>query len=134
MEPKQIIAVRKDLKMRKGKLAAQVAHASMAVILDMMSKKIMLHGKMEKWSLLMSEESEIFKWLHGPFVKIVVGVESEEELMGLYVAAALANIPNALIQDAGRTEFHGKPTYTCIGIGPADPEEIDKITGHLKLL
>ena len=128
MEPKQIIAVRKDLKMRKGKLAAQVAHASMAVILDMMAKE------KNKWTLSMSEEDAVYKWLHGPFVKIVVGVDSKDELMELYIAASLAKIPNALIQDAGRTEFHGTPTYTCIGIGPADPEEVDKITGHLKLL
>jgi PTH2 family peptidyl-tRNA hydrolase len=133
-EPKQVIVVRKDLNMRKGKLAAQVAHASMAVILDMMAKKSMLHGKMEEWTLIMSREDALFRWLKGPFVKIVVGVDSEEELMGLYVAASLAKIPNAMIQDAGRTEFHGQPTYTCIGIGPADPEEVDKITGHLKLL
>lgn len=134
MEPKQIIAVRKDLNMPKGKIAAQVAHASMAVILDMMSKEYMLHGKMEKWSLLMCEQDEIFKWLHGPFVKIVVGVDSKDELMDLYISASMAKIPNALIQDSGRTEFNGVPTYTCIGIGPAAAEEVDKITGHLKLL
>ncbi len=134
MEPKQVIVVRKDLNMRKGKIAAQVAHASMAVILDMMSKKVILNGRMEKWALLMSVDDDVYKWLNGPFVKVVVGVEYKEDLMDLYVAASMAKIPNALIQDSGRTEFHGKPTYTCIGIGPAAPEEIDKITGHLKLL
>jgi len=133
MEPKQVIAVRKDLNMRKGKLAAQVAHASMAVILDMMSKE-RLSPDTEKWSLLMSESEDVFQWLHGPFVKIVVSVETYDDLMQLYVDSKLAGLPCALIQDAGRTEFHGDPTYTCIAIGPGNPEKIDKLTGHLKLL
>jgi PTH2 family peptidyl-tRNA hydrolase len=134
MEPKQIIAVRKDLNMRKGKLAAQVAHASMAVILDMMSKRSMLMDKMEEWVLLLQNGDPVCEWLHGPFAKIVVGVNSEDELMDLYISASMAKVPNALIQDAGRTEFHGEKTYTCIAIGPDDPKKIDKITGHLKLL
>ena len=45
-----------------------------------------------------------------------------------------AEIPNALITDAGLTEFHGVPTKTCLGIGPWESEEIDKITGELSLL
>ena len=134
MNIKQVIAVRKDLNMRKGKLAVQVAHASMKVILDMMSKKEMLHGKMKKWSLFMAEEDSLYQWLDGLFAKIVVGVSSERELMDLYVAAELAGLPCALIRDCGRTEFHGAPTYTSIAIGPEEAEEIDKITGHLVLL
>ena len=133
MEPKQVIAVRKDLKMRKGKLAAQVAHASMAVLLDMMSKEKVIDST-ERWSLLMDEDDAVCRWLNGPFVKIVVGVDSKDDLMDMYIAASLAGVPNALIQDAGRTEFHGVPTYTAVAIGPAEPEEVDKITGHLKLL
>lgn len=133
MEPKQVIAVRKDLKMRKGKLAAQVAHASMAVVLDMMSKKVMF-DRLEDWRLLMSRDSAIYKWLNGPFVKIVVGVESEEELLGLSNSAEKASVPYSLIKDHGRTEFHGVPTFTAIAVGPDKPEKIDEITGHLKLL
>jgi len=134
MEPKQVIVVRKDLNMRKGKLAAQVAHASMAVILNMMSKKRMLHGKMERWSLLMSDQDDIFKWLNESFKKIVVSVDSEAELMDLYVETQIAGLPCALIQDSGLTEFHGNPTYTAVAIGPATSEEIDRITGNLELL
>lgn len=134
MSVKQVIVVRKDLNMRKGKLAAQVAHASMKVVLDMMSKKELLYGRMKKWSLLMDKEEPIYQWLDGLFAKIVVGVESLDDLMALYVDASLAGLPHALIQDSGRTEFHGEPTYTAIAIGPAEAEEIDKITGHLALL
>jgi len=134
MDIKQVIIIRKDLNMRKGKMAAQAAHASMKVIIDMMSKKYMLHGKMERWSLLMSDDQEIYQWLNGPFKKIVVGVNSEKELMDLYIAASIAGLPHALIQDSGLTEFHGNSTYTAMAIGPAKSEEIDRITGNLELL
>ena len=133
MNIKQVIVVRKDLNMRKGKLAAQVAHASMKVILSMMSKKYMLHGRMEEWSLLMSTDQEIYKWLDGSFTKIVVGVNSEKELMNLYIETQLAGLPHALILDAGKTEFK-EPTYTALAIGPAKSKEIDRITGNLELL
>ena len=131
-EIKQVIVVRKDLKMRKGKLAAQVAHASMKVFLDMMSKEKLENG-MQKWSLLLNDEEDIYQWLCGLFTKIVVGVDSKADLLDLYVGAILAKIPCALVEDAGKTEFK-RPTYTCIAIGPAKSEEIDKLTGHLILL
>lgn len=134
MSVKQVIVVRKDLNMRKGKLAAQVAHASMKVILDMMSKEELLNATLTKWTLFMSKEEPLYQWLDGLFAKIVVGVESERELMELYISSQLAGLPHALIQDCGRTEFHGEPTYTAIAIGPAKAEEIDRITGHLVLL
>lgn len=134
MEPKQVIVVRKDLNMRKGKLAAQVAHASMAVVLDMMSKQSILNGRLESWKLLMSRETTIYKWLNGPFVKIVVGVDSEDELLALSDSARKAGVPYSIIKDHGRTEFHGVATYTTVAVGPDWPEKVDEITGHLKLL
>jgi PTH2 family peptidyl-tRNA hydrolase len=68
------------------------------------------------------------------FVKICVGCDSEAELLELHEKAKAAGLPVGLIQDNGTTEFHGVPTYTCLAIGPAKSEEIDKITGHLTLL
>lgn len=133
MEPKQVIVVRHDLKMRKGKVAAQVAHASMKVILDMMTEAPGYNKTIYK-HLHLKKDDPMTAWLQGSFAKIVARVESEQELIDIYEAARAAKIRVALITDAGRTEFHGVPTKTCVAIGPDYPDKIDKITGHLKLI
>ena len=123
--------MRKDLSMRKGKMIAQGAHASLGVILK------------HKWRLFLLPffpDTPLYRWLKGPFVKIVVGVDSEEELLEIEKQIILRNkfrndkIPYCLIKDAGRTEFHGVPTTTCLAIGPWWSKQIDKFTGDLKLL
>jgi PTH2 family peptidyl-tRNA hydrolase len=131
MSVKQVIVVRKDLNMRKGKLAAQVAHASMKVFFDMAEWTD--HDRFEIFNI----PEPMIKWMNygdGSFTKIVVGVNSEEELLEIQKKAFEAKIPNALIKDNGLTEFHGMPTNTCIAIGPDEEEKIDAITGELKLL
>lgn len=133
---KQVIVMRKDLSMRKGKMIAQGAHASMKVLLDNMWDMPFEYeddaGK--QWRLDVSYESPLEYWLEHGFAKICVYVNSEEELLELLEKAKEAELPCALITDAGRTEFGGIPTNTCIAIGPAYVEDIDPITGHLKLL
>lgn len=122
---KQVIVMRKDLKMRRGKEMAQSSHASMAVLLQFIKSD---------GTHTLYENPSIREWLEGRFTKIVVSVESEEELLRVYTRAQEQGLPTALIQDCGATEFHNVLTYTCIAIGPAEAEELDKITGHLKLL
>lgn len=135
METKQVIVIRKDLKMRKGKMIAQGAHASMKVILDEMYRSPFgFTEEYTKFHMTILNESPLCQWLEGIFTKIVVGCDSEEELLSLRSSAQIYRVRNALIQDAGKTEFNGVPTYTALAIGPDDPEKIDKITGHLKLL
>lgn len=112
---KQVIVVRKDLKMRRGKEISQSCHACLKVTLENMNHK------------------DVKEWLKGPFAKVVVRVDSEEELLEIYQKALQANLICSLIQDAGRTEFHGVPTYTTVAVGPAKDAHIDQITGHLKL-
>ena len=74
-------------------------------------------------------------WLLGDkAAKIVVGVDSEEELLALMGTAKEVGIPYQEIIDAGLTEFNGVPTLTCVGFGPALKEELDPLTGHLPLL
>jgi PTH2 family peptidyl-tRNA hydrolase len=140
--PKQVIVIRKDLNMRKGKMVAQGAHASMAVIVNLLESRSIPSDPdtdyADECGLFLSQDSlgynRISEWLDGKFTKICVSVDSEQELLDLYNKVKEAGILCALIQDAGLTEFGGVPTYTALGIGPDYPEVIDPLTGHLKLL
>ena len=134
-EPKQILIVRKDLNMRKGKIAAQVAHASMKVLLDLMEEYTNDENHVIDGLVLpLYYNGPLNKWIKGKFTKACVSVDSEEELLDLYKKAQDAGILCSLITDSGLTEFHGVPTNTVVAIGPEFPEKLDPITGHLKLL
>jgi PTH2 family peptidyl-tRNA hydrolase len=128
MNSKQVIVLRKDLNMRKGKMIAQGAHASMATVLNSMFK----NG--DSWELKLLPDEAMSDWLMGKFTKICVSVESEEELMEIYQSALDAGLRAAIITDAGLTEFNGVPTKTAVCIGPNWAKEIDTVTKHLKLL
>lgn len=125
---KQVIILRKDLNMRKGKMAAQAAHASMKVFFD--NIEYCDHGEMKINNI--SPEAEA--WIYGSFTKICVSVDSEDELLNIVEQAWKAKLPCSIIKDSGLTEFNGTPTYTAVAIGPAKSNVIDKITGKLKLL
>lgn len=129
---KQVIVVRKDLNMRKGKMIAQSCHASMKVFFDRMEYVGKNKRGLEEYSSKVSQEMK--EWKDGAFTKIVVYVNSEEELDDLATLASVAGIPYALITDNGNTEFHGVPTKTALAIGPDESEAIDVITGNLPLL
>lgn len=137
---KQIIIMRKDLNMRKGKMVAQGSHASTGLILEKLFEASYNDTGKEikdgKYTLSIEVEagSSLDTWIRTGFTKICVYVNSEEELLDVYKKAKSAGLPSILIQDGGKTEFNGVPTYTCAGIGPADSEDIDKITGDLPLL
>ena len=132
-QAKQVIVFRHDLiKLRKGKLMAQASHASLGAVLGLMKKSFT--NNEASLSLTYKKTSPLFEWLNGTFTKVVVGCEGEKELLELYKQAKDADLPCTLITDAGRTEFNGVPTRTCIAIGPAWAEEVDKITRELKLL
>lgn len=125
---KQVIVMRKDLNMRKGKMIAQGAHASLKVILDA--------GRLadDRGAFTLDTWPALAEWLGDRFAKVCVSVSSEAELDAIVESARAAGLPCALIVDAGHTEFHGVPTKTCCAIGPAWVAEIDKITGQLPLL
>ncbi len=127
-EAKQVICMRTDLNMRKGKMVAQGSHASLGVVLNI-QKEILQDGHYgDSWY------DAYRQWIDGTFTKICVGVPSEEALLAIQVKAVGSGLPVKLITDAGKTEFGGVPTLTCLAIGPAWAEDIDKITGELKLL
>jgi PTH2 family peptidyl-tRNA hydrolase len=117
MEHKMVIAVRSDLKLSPGKMAAQVAHA--AVNCALASEK---------------NKPDLFKKWHAEGAKkVVVKVQNLEELFSLKVSAEDARLITSLIVDAGHTELPPNTT-TCLGIGPAPDEVIDRVTGHLGLM
>ena len=134
LEPKQVIVVRKDLNMRKGKIAAQVAHASLSILVNRMEKTDDPFFPLVWFRFGTEKDKALHQWLTNRFTKICVSVDSEEELIEIYSQAKKAKLPCSLITDSGATEFHGVPTITCAAIGPAYPNEVDPITGHLKLL
>lgn len=113
---KQVIIMRTDLNMRKGKMIAQGAHAATTI-----------------FSTWFHKYKAIFsRWEQQGQKKICVSVNSEEELIEIYKKTG--TLPSSLITDYGLTEFHGKNTLTCCAIGPYVDSEIDQFTGHLKLL
>lgn len=114
---KQVIAVRTDLAMSKGKTAVQVAHGAVSA-----AERARV-TRQEDWRAWMSEGQK----------KVAVKVSSEEEIMELRRQAITHNLPHAIIRDAGMTELP-PGTLTVIGIGPAKAEVVDKVTKDLKLL
>jgi PTH2 family peptidyl-tRNA hydrolase len=134
--------MRKDLNMRKGKMVAQGAHASMAAVLSQAQRPDMsgdcvvldLYDSTMELRDRYRTEYPLGTWLKGSFTKVCVSVDSEDDLLAIVATATLKNIPNALITDSGKTEFDGVPTRTCCALGPWWSDELDEITGHLKLL
>lgn len=128
MDVKQVIVMRTDLNMRKGKMAAQAAHASMKVILDQ---------NISQWksdTLEICYDNRFRSWLGGIFTKIVVGIDSELKLLEIFNNAKEQGMYCSLIKDNGLTEFNGIPTITCCAIGPEYSDKLDQLTGKLKLL
>lgn len=128
---KQVIILRKDLQMRKGKAMAQAAHASATVIRQAFDN--IMSATCNNSTDGYQRYAEFREWMYGEQTKICVSVDSEQELFDIHAAAQVAGLPTSLVLDSGHTEFE-QPTYTSCAIGPAKSELIDPITGSLKLL
>lgn len=122
---KQVIVVRRDLKMRRGKEIAQGSHASMAFLLA----RFRTRGSVD----LASFDEHVRRWMLAHCAKICVRVDSEAELLDVHARAQAAGIESHLVRDAGHTEFGGVPTLTCCAIGPDESSKIDAVTGGLTL-
>jgi PTH2 family peptidyl-tRNA hydrolase len=116
-EYKQVIVFRSDLKLSKGKIAAQAGHAAVSAAQE-------AHNRRRDWWNA---------WLFEGQRKVAVKVKDEEALLELEEQAKDSGLPNALIIDKGLTEIP-PGTITCLGIGPAPAEKVDKLTGGLPLL
>ncbi|MGZ3711890.1 MAG: aminoacyl-tRNA hydrolase [Bdellovibrionota bacterium] len=123
MSVKQVILIRRDLNMRRGKEIAQGAHASMGFLVEQLRKDV-------NQLSLSAEEQE---WIREGMAKICLQVTSEAELLACHEKAKAAGLYSFLVRDSGRTEFHGEPTYTACAIGPAEAAKIDAVTGELSL-
>lgn len=114
---KMVIAVRKDLDLGKGKIAAQAAHAAVSCAL-----------KAEKY------EKKLFReWIREGQKKVVIRVDSEKAIFELKGKVEVMGIVNEVITDAGHTQIE-PGTVTCLGIGPVEEEVIEPITGAYSLL
>jgi peptidyl-tRNA hydrolase len=111
---KQVIVVNESLKLPRGKLAAQVAHASVGAFLE-------------------TDQAIRQTWIESGMAKVVLKVETEADLLRLYELAQRQHLPALLVEDAGQTVVPAG-TVTCLGLGPASETEIDQLTGDLKLL
>jgi PTH2 family peptidyl-tRNA hydrolase len=114
---KQVIVVRTDIKMSKGKVAAQAGHAAVS------AAEYARKNRPEWWS----------PWTREGQCKIAVKAKSEQEILELERKARNAGLPAALIVDRGLTELPPE-TVTCLGIGPAPADKVDAITRKLSLL
>ena len=106
--------MRGDLPISRGKIAAQVCHASLG-------------------SYKRADEKTIKKWEQEGGKKVVVKVNDLKELFEICELVKATDMPYFLVTDAGHTELP-ESTITCLGIGPDKDEKIDKITEDLKLL
>jgi PTH2 family peptidyl-tRNA hydrolase len=139
MKAKAVCVMRTDLrntdgnKVPKGKLIAQGGHAFVGLLTKLMVSPpgIITTADTSIRCLYLKHFEPLQLWLDGKFTKIVLAVDSEEELLDLYSKAKSFGLNCVLITDSGDTEF-SEPTNTCIGIGPSWDINIDKITGHLK--
>lgn len=116
-ECKMILVVRTDLKITKGKMAAQCAHAAVACY----------------ESLSRSNPALLQRWKSTGQAKVVVQVPDEEQLELLQGIAISLDITARIIHDAGRTQI-AAGSATVLGLGPAPKSILDQVTGHLKLL
>jgi len=111
---KQVIIVNQSIKLPKGKLAAQVAHASVGAFVE-------------------ADDDARVDWLEEGMPKVVLQVPEAADLLRLYDQSLQNGLPACLVEDAGRTVVPAG-TITCLGIGPANDEDVDQLTGELKLL
>ena len=133
MNTKQVIVMRKDLNMRKGKMCAQASHASMSFLTKEMRPVWYNNGEKACFRTPIVVAEEINHWLNNSFRKICVYVNSEEELIDIHRRALEAGLMSHLIEDNGTTEFNGVKTKTAVAIGPHWNDKFIDITNNLRL-
>jgi PTH2 family peptidyl-tRNA hydrolase len=135
---KQVLIARKDLNYTsKGKICAMMAHASVAALLNSFKEKswnLQLTDNLTRFKLTTVCSDNTYDWINGDFAKVCLVAPTGDDLIAIYNRAKEKGLPCSLIEDNGTTAFNGVKTLTAVGIGPANSEIIDEITGNLKLL
>ncbi len=130
---KQMIVMRRDLKMRKGKIAAQAGHACVDAVLKALAARGTTRGEDGEPVFAAGDDSALAAWFSAGVAKVCVYVDGEEALLDVAEQGMDEGFVVSLVRDAGITEFHGEPTYTCLAFEPLFPEQVDPITGDLPL-
>lgn len=126
---KQVIVIRRDLKMRRGKEIAQGSHASSAWIVSLVAEALDAATR----SGTVTVDPTAYAWMTTSWRKVTLQVHTETELLDLHAAAEARGLRSHLVRDSGRTEFAGVPTFTALAIGPDLAVEIDAVTGDLPI-
>ena len=137
---KQMIVMRRDLRMRKGKIAAQAGHACVEATLMALARE----GRLDQVRVTPSQnwvylddagmpETPLSRWFDAGVAKVCVYVDGEDALLDLAQRGRELGFAVALVRDAGFTECHGEPTFTCLAFEPLAPNQIDPLTGDLPL-
>jgi len=133
-ENKMVIVMRRDLHMRKGKIAAQAGHACVEAVLNTAKRDgLFVQLSQDGWTEEDRQRFPLLAWLAEGEKKVCVYVDSEEALMEIHQQLTEQGILSALICDAGHTEFHGEATLTCLATEPAPDAKLDPVTGELPL-
>ena len=135
---KMMIVMRRDLKMRKGKIAAQAGHACIDAVLRALQKEDRMNDLVmsaDGMTLNNSDKptSPLVEWFNNGCTKVCVYVDSEDDLLGIAGKAEERGIIASVITDWGLTEFHGEHTKTCLALEPLPSEVADELTGTLPL-
>lgn len=141
---RQIIIARKDLNMYPGKLAAQVAHASLAFLSNKIRYKGQLDGDVV--DVYLSIPKDVYdEWFCGVFTKTVCEAKNRNQLMKAITIAEELGLQEGkdffLIKDACLTDLEPEEvdengqgrTLTCIGFRPLDDETAWKISKKFQL-
>lgn len=128
---KMALVLRADVGMTKGKLCAQASHAAVQSVLNIVSSSSSSSSSSGRNNS--KEKAALETWLERGQTKVVLKASSAEELIGLVERAKAQRVPFALVRDAGHTQVE-PGTITALALGPALENEINNLTGHLKLL
>jgi peptidyl-tRNA hydrolase, PTH2 family len=126
---KQVIVIRRDLKMRRGKEIAQGSHASSAWLVHLVTDALDPATRSGTVAL----DPTAFAWMTSSWRKVTLQVHTEDELLALHDKAVARGLRSHLVRDSGRTEFGGVPTLTALAIGPDLAVDIDEVTGDLPI-
>jgi len=116
-----VLVVRQDLGMGVGKIAAQVGHAVLGAYQNILESQEIRH------------KEALFNWEECGQAKIVLKIKNKEEMLDVSKKAKQAGLNTYLVADAGRTQIEAG-SLTVLAVGPAVSTDIDKVTGHLKLM